>query len=351
MDDIMNKESFAAFIQQKRRASGMTQEELAGKLYVSGSTVSKWERGLSYPDISLVPAICRELAITEHEFFTACDDIQARRERRDAWHWRHMVRGWTAFLTVSYGIAAVTCFICNLAIARRLDWFFIVLASLALAYSLTCLPILLRREKAAVSLSAATLCLLLLILACGLYTGGGWLAAGLSITAVCLTLPWGLYALCRFCGRQLLLLGLGILTLWTFALLAVIWAVTGDGRLFRMGFPIAAYSYAYVWGIFAVLRFAPINGWFKAAAVTAIAALAVPFSDGFSALLGADPSIPFSAYFDWSGGLLYRAGDWVMGGRAVFAGLLLLALLLCAAGGIAALLRGRAKSKGKEEQL
>lgn len=262
-----------------------------------------------------------------------------------------MVRGWTAFLTVSYGIAAVTCFICNLAIARRLDWFFIVLASLALAYSLTCLPILLRREKAAVSLSAATLCLLLLILACGLYTGGGWLAAGLSITAVCLTLPWGLYALWRFWGRQLLLPGLGILTLWTFALLAVIWAVTGDERLFRMASPSRRIAMRMSG------ESSPSSALHRSTAGSRrrpsrrSPPCPVPFSDKFSALLGADPSIPFSAYFDWSGGLLYRAGDWVMGGRAVFAGLLLLALLLCAAGGIAALLRGRAKSKGKEEQL
>lgn len=347
MDEVLNKESFAAFIQKKRKASGMTQEELAGKLYVAGSTVSKWERGLSYPDISLVPAICRELAISEHEFFTACDDLQARRERRDARHWRHMVRGWLVFLTVSYGIAALTCFICNLAISHRLDWFFIVFASLALAFSLTCLPILLKREKAVLCLSAASLCLLLLILACGLYTGGGWLAAGLSITAVCLALPWSLYALWRFCGRQLLSLGLGILTLWTFALLAVIWAVTGDRRLLRLGFPIAAYCYAYVWGIFAILRFARINGWFKAAAITALAAVAIPFSDWFSSLLGAEPSIPFSAYFDWSGGLLYRTGDWVMGGRALFAGLLLLALLLCLAGLAAALLHRKNAKKEK----
>ena len=66
----LNKQTFAAFIAAKRKAAGMTQEELARQLYVTHTTVSKWERGLSYPDIALVPEVCRLLGITEHEFFT-----------------------------------------------------------------------------------------------------------------------------------------------------------------------------------------------------------------------------------------------------------------------------------------
>ena len=46
----------------------MTQRSLSERLYVTESTVSKWERGLSYPDVSLIPEVCRVLSITEHEF-------------------------------------------------------------------------------------------------------------------------------------------------------------------------------------------------------------------------------------------------------------------------------------------
>ena len=41
-----------------------------------------------------------------------------------------------------YGIALVTCFICNLAVQHTLSWFFIVLTSELVAASLTLLPIL-----------------------------------------------------------------------------------------------------------------------------------------------------------------------------------------------------------------
>lgn len=130
------------------------------------------ERGLSCPDITLVPAVCRELGISEHEFFSACDDLQARKEQKQAKNWRCMVRGWQIFFLAGYSIALLTCFICNLAVSHRLDWFFIVLFSLGLAFSVTSLPVLLKREKIAISMGSGSLALLLLLLTCRLYTGG-----------------------------------------------------------------------------------------------------------------------------------------------------------------------------------
>lgn len=66
--------SFGQYIRKKRLAAGLTQKELAGRLHVTESAISKWERDMSYPDVSLIPDVCRALSITEHEFFTACDD-------------------------------------------------------------------------------------------------------------------------------------------------------------------------------------------------------------------------------------------------------------------------------------
>ena len=42
-----NKKTFGAYVLQRRRELGMTQKELAEKLYVTESAVSKWERGSS----------------------------------------------------------------------------------------------------------------------------------------------------------------------------------------------------------------------------------------------------------------------------------------------------------------
>ena len=44
-------------IMTKRKELGLTQQALADKLHVSFQAVSKWEKGVSYPEIELLPII------------------------------------------------------------------------------------------------------------------------------------------------------------------------------------------------------------------------------------------------------------------------------------------------------
>ena len=48
----LDKDSFGQFLAQMRRERGLTQRDLAEMLYISDKAVSKWERGLSLPDVS-----------------------------------------------------------------------------------------------------------------------------------------------------------------------------------------------------------------------------------------------------------------------------------------------------------
>ena len=54
-----------------RRANGLSQEELARKLAVSRQAVSKWECGVTLPDISLLVPLCRVLGLTVQELLEA----------------------------------------------------------------------------------------------------------------------------------------------------------------------------------------------------------------------------------------------------------------------------------------
>ena len=45
--EAMDAQKTGALIAQARREKGMTQRELADRLYVSDKAVSKWERGVS----------------------------------------------------------------------------------------------------------------------------------------------------------------------------------------------------------------------------------------------------------------------------------------------------------------
>lgn len=56
-------------ISKCRKEKQLTQEQLADLLNVSNKTVSKWERGISYPDITLIPTLAKVLDISVSELF------------------------------------------------------------------------------------------------------------------------------------------------------------------------------------------------------------------------------------------------------------------------------------------
>ena len=66
MFDIDKKE-FGGFITELRKEKGLTQKELAEKLFVSDKAVSKWECGLSMPDITLLVPLSKIFDITVTE--------------------------------------------------------------------------------------------------------------------------------------------------------------------------------------------------------------------------------------------------------------------------------------------
>ena len=63
----MNENKIGKFITELRKEKNMTQKELAEKLYVTDKAVSKWERGLSLPDISLLEKLSEELEVDVSE--------------------------------------------------------------------------------------------------------------------------------------------------------------------------------------------------------------------------------------------------------------------------------------------
>ncbi len=75
--DIGNK------IKQLRQKAGITQEQLGAILCVSAQSISKWETGVTMPDISLLPLISSELGVTIDELFDLTTDQKLQRiERR-----------------------------------------------------------------------------------------------------------------------------------------------------------------------------------------------------------------------------------------------------------------------------
>lgn len=70
----MDQNKSGKFIAKLRKEKNMTQEQLAEKMGVSINAVSKWERGLSFPDISLYKKLCKELGINIEELINGEKD-------------------------------------------------------------------------------------------------------------------------------------------------------------------------------------------------------------------------------------------------------------------------------------
>ena len=63
------------YIAGKRKDLGLTQRQLADKLGMSDKSVSKWERGICLPDVSVYFDLCRILGISLNEFFAGEDIV------------------------------------------------------------------------------------------------------------------------------------------------------------------------------------------------------------------------------------------------------------------------------------
>ncbi len=166
--------TFGDFLKERRKNKSLTQKQLAGILYVSESAVSKWEKNIAHPDIDLIPKLSSILGVTEHELITASIDKDLRQQKVQAKKYRAITMSWNLFFYISYSIAILTCFICNLATSGTLSWFWVVLSALVLAFTLTNLPALIKSYRLVLIPASMYLALVLLLGVCAIYTKGTW---------------------------------------------------------------------------------------------------------------------------------------------------------------------------------
>ena len=69
----MNKVVVAKKIIEFRRKNHLTQGEFGDLLGISAQAISKWERELCYPDITILPDLAETLGCTVNDFFEQCD--------------------------------------------------------------------------------------------------------------------------------------------------------------------------------------------------------------------------------------------------------------------------------------
>lgn len=210
----MEHEKIGAFISLLRKEKGLTQKELAAQLNVTDKAVSKWERGLCYPDISLLSPLSEVLGVSVADLLSGARNTcvspdaetvaasamgyakRAAGEKRRSLQ-RFAAAGFTALLF----LGGIVCAICNIAIDRGLTWAWYPICSIVLAWCL-CYPVLRCGRK---GIARALFALSVLILPY-LYTlqrlcGCPVLPIGAPMALLGLAFLWGLFAVWRRGGK------------------------------------------------------------------------------------------------------------------------------------------------------
>lgn len=66
----MDQIKIGKFIAERRKNKGYTQRQLSDILRISDKTISKWECGNGFPEVSLLLPLCEELGISVNELLT-----------------------------------------------------------------------------------------------------------------------------------------------------------------------------------------------------------------------------------------------------------------------------------------
>lgn len=265
---------FGDFLKQKRLEKGLTQKELSSSLYVSESAVSKWENNVAHPDITLLPRLADILGVTEHELIIASIDRQAREEKAQAKKWRSLSMSWSLFFYISYGIAFLVCFICNLAINGTLSWFWIVFSSLLLAFTFTNLPGLIKKNRLILIPLSMLFALYILLATCNIYTDGNWfwipsLSVLLGFAIIFVPIYISKYSVFSKVKKYNDFISIGIDFILLNILLIVIDLCTSGSWYFSIALPIAFAIYLIL-NLLISVRFLKINRFLKSSIILSL---------------------------------------------------------------------------------
>lgn len=218
MDD--HKNNMGSFISEMRKARKMTQKELAQALDITDKAVSKWERGLSYPDISLLSRLADLLGVTVSELLGGEkeDSEPAVQEERvehvllyaDATAERK-IRSLKVLFAEAFSLLLVlgifVCGICDLAVSGSFTWSLISGSSIVLAW-FAGYPVIRHGQKGIpFSLAAVSVLLIpfLYVLHLLIPSGGLLLPIGTWMSLIAVPYAWIIYGLFRLCsGRKYL---------------------------------------------------------------------------------------------------------------------------------------------------
>lgn len=205
----MDNEKMARFIVELRKEKKLTQKDLANQLGITDKAVSKWERGISCPDIALLSPLSDILGVTTTELLRGEKNEEAPEVETAVEETLHFadkavksrsrkIRS-ILFLTVSvlFFLGAAVCVICDLAITGRFTWSMIPVTSLLLAWLVITPGIVWKKRGLAASLVSLSIAVIPYLFLLEKYIGIGGLIMplGVKISVIGIAGLWCIYLL------------------------------------------------------------------------------------------------------------------------------------------------------------
>ena len=307
---MKEKESFGKYILKKRKEAGLSQKALAEKLFISESAVSKWERGLSYPDITLVTSLCETLHISEHELLTASDDMHQREIEEQSRGYLRIIKTYSWITYLCYAAALIPSFICNLVIERRLTWFFILLWALSMTFSLLNVPVLAKHRRGVKSFIGFYCSLILLLCTCRILYGGTWLILsilGVSLGLLSVFLPIILNSIKindpALCHKGAICMAVDTILVYLLVIFGCLRSVPGQAAgAIGPGLISTSIMAVWAWVIFAIFRYTRLSRLMKSFITAEICGLCIFFSQRpFESMWNQEPlTFPDIDFYNWA---------------------------------------------------
>lgn len=231
----MDNVKMGQFIAELRKSKQLTQRELAGRLGITDKAVSKWERGLSCPDIVLLPELAEALGITVGELLAGEKAIKTPLPSEAEEHntkaidnvlqyagetVKNKIVFWQRICGLAFSFALfiglAVCIICDLAGSGSLTWSCYPISSIIFAW-LVFFPLVRFWKKgiAAALVSLTVFIIPFLFTLDKIIAGSGLLMPiGVRVSVISLAYLWFVYIMHRVLkNKKLLSSGLSVLLL------------------------------------------------------------------------------------------------------------------------------------------
>ena len=167
-----------------------------------------------------------------------------------------------------FAIPILICLIVDLATGNGLGWFFIVLAAMFIPTSLLVVPLMVTKNKMFTTMCSFTGSLIFLLGVIALYKHGSWFFIAAPAVLFGLTVVFGPFIVIRRPVKEYLgnYKGLTLIAAYTvtfFGMLTCIGIFGGGRGFFPTAYLISVPIVAFVWLVFAIIRYAPANGLLK----------------------------------------------------------------------------------------